>query len=722
MKITSERIPLLSALGIALALCGSDGLAAEKYAVLVGVEAYNDFETLEYAEDDAEDIGQALEELGFKTTVMSSSARKSFLKPTSPEKILTVLKTRIDSCENGDTLIVGLSGHGIQFKDEEPLKSGVRETYFCPEDADTADKSTLLPINEQIIRMLNDCPASRKLLLVDACRNEILPESARKKGSVVRIDLEPVHQNRRSVPGGMAVLFSCDNGQFSWEHEELGHSVFSHFALQYLNGKADPAFYDGGLDVDNFVAFVRKRTNNYVFENNLSPNGQSPIRLGSGANWKISSIVELDDYSKASIEIIQRHAQQGIAAAQCELGVGYANGEIIAKNEELAIEWLAKAADQNSGDALYNLGLCKEVGIGGPVDQAGAFAMHLRAANVGHAKAQKEAGARYVEGVGVAKNEAEGFRWLKKSAENGSASGALNLGHCYLNGLGCRADNAAALAAYKKSAERGLTEGIWEVGQAYAFGNIVKRDIDEAFKWYRKGAELGHAGSQYQIGEQARQNGDLVEAARWFRKSADQGYRWAELAMGYAYRYGNGVDKNGERAIGWFEKAATQGLSEAQLNLGQIYYKSDLAPRDYNTAFYWYKQAAEAGDVTGMSTVGTFYKLGWGVAKDYQEARKWCLRAINGNENNPAAADAMTSMGGFYFLGNGVPVNYQEAAKWFRMGAKLGDGNSQATLGHFYEKGLGVPRDLNKARQFYRDAIKSGNIMDADRRLREIGG
>ena len=130
-------------------------------------------------------------------------------------------------------MIVSLSGHGIQFKDEDELSNGVKETYFCPSNADLADKSTLIPISE-IVDLLKSCEASRKLLLVDSCRNEVISKIGQNKSSAKKIELETVHESRRSVPRGLSVLFSCTSEQFSWESNELQRSVFSHFVTKYL--------------------------------------------------------------------------------------------------------------------------------------------------------------------------------------------------------------------------------------------------------------------------------------------------------------------------------------------------------------------------------------------------------------------------------------------------------------------------------------------------------
>jgi len=274
--------------------------AEDKYAIVIGVETYDTstFDNLDYAAEDAAELGKSLERLGFQVTVMSSESRSSRLRPTTPKKIAAAIESALASCANGDTLLISLSGHGVQFSDEDLLPSGVRETYFCPGDADIADKASLLKISS-VVNLMNSAAASRKLLLVDACQEQVLSAEGQKK-SARRIELGSVHENRRSVPGGMAVLFSCSSGQFSWEHDAIGHSVFTYHVIEYLSGRAENRFYESErADLNGLVYYVAKRTNDYVISKNLSSDGQLPVMRGSSANWPLGNLDVSDEISNS---------------------------------------------------------------------------------------------------------------------------------------------------------------------------------------------------------------------------------------------------------------------------------------------------------------------------------------------------------------------------------------------------------------------------------------
>ena len=67
---------------------------------------------------------------------------------------------------------------------------------------------------------------------------------------------------------------------------------------------------------------------------------------------------------KEVAECFQKAAEQGLAQAQCNLGVCYEEGQGVKKDEQKAVEWYQKAADQGDAQAQYNLGMCYKAGQG----------------------------------------------------------------------------------------------------------------------------------------------------------------------------------------------------------------------------------------------------------------------------------------------------------------------------------------------------------------------
>ena len=87
----------------------------------------------------------------------------------------------------------------------------------------------------------------------------------------------------------------------------------------------------------------------------------------------------------------RRFAKQrsgGDAIAQNNLGVNYEEGTGVEKDEQQAVVWYRKAAEQGNVYAQYNLGVMYANGHGVTQDYAAAVAWYRYAADNGHAGAK----------------------------------------------------------------------------------------------------------------------------------------------------------------------------------------------------------------------------------------------------------------------------------------------------------------------------------------------
>ena len=144
---------------------------AEQYAFLVGVRDYSlggDLTSLKYTEDDVRNCAKNLHDGGVPleniVLMTQSMAAKKVRRLPSSQQIRREFDLLVSELEEGDSIIVGFSGHGVQFE-------GDSVNYFCPIDADLDDKSTLISLTA-VYQALEASKASRRLLLVDACRND----------------------------------------------------------------------------------------------------------------------------------------------------------------------------------------------------------------------------------------------------------------------------------------------------------------------------------------------------------------------------------------------------------------------------------------------------------------------------------------------------------------------------------------------------------------------
>ncbi len=126
--------------------------------------------------------------------------------------ILREYKALLDRLKPEDSLIVVLSGHGVQY-------FGEPTGHFCPLDAKLGlgHKDSLIPMEgkDGLLTLLETTKAQRKLVLVNACRNDPAANAALAKQKV-KLANDPTE----NAPKGTVVLFACSKGQQSWFYTE----------------------------------------------------------------------------------------------------------------------------------------------------------------------------------------------------------------------------------------------------------------------------------------------------------------------------------------------------------------------------------------------------------------------------------------------------------------------------------------------------------------------
>jgi hypothetical protein len=150
-------------------------------------------------------------------------------------------------------------------------------------------------------------------------------------------------------------------------------------------------------------------------------------------------------------------AEQGDAKAQTALGLMYAKGQGVTKDDAQAVTWFRKAAEQGDAEAQFNLGLMYAKGRGVTKDDAQAVTWYRKSADQGYAEAQFNLGLMYAHGQGVTKDDAQAVTWYRKAAKQGYALAQFGLGFMYEKGQGVAQDDAQAVTWYRKAAVQGNT-------------------------------------------------------------------------------------------------------------------------------------------------------------------------------------------------------------------------------------------------------------------------
>ena len=204
--------------------------AGHRWGVLVGVNAYDDntnYGQLHVCVRDVQAIQEQLVAGGFDPQRLHLLADGSDVPPTRA-RILTSLQSVANATEPDDLLLFYYSGHGDESGGESYLVA--RDGHFL------TLPDTAVPVS-RVQEIMQQAPARAKVILLDACH------SGADFGGKGPKPMSPGFIQRVFEQAkGMAVLASCEQGQFSYEWQAQERSVFTHYLLEALQGQAD---FDG---------------------------------------------------------------------------------------------------------------------------------------------------------------------------------------------------------------------------------------------------------------------------------------------------------------------------------------------------------------------------------------------------------------------------------------------------------------------------------------------
>jgi uncharacterized caspase-like protein len=105
--------------------------AGKKYAIVVGINKYEhaNLPPLKYAVSDASALGKELAKAGYEVIELTDSAgANSPSQVPSRANIEKSIRTFLDKSKAGDTVLVALAGHGLQFMNDKDAYFSARTT------------------------------------------------------------------------------------------------------------------------------------------------------------------------------------------------------------------------------------------------------------------------------------------------------------------------------------------------------------------------------------------------------------------------------------------------------------------------------------------------------------------------------------------------------------------------------------------------------------------
>ena len=358
---------------------------------------------------------------------------------------------------------------------------------------------------------------------------------------------------------------------------------------------------------------------------------------------------------------------------------------------EEAVKYYRKAAAQGHSDALNSLGICYALGQGVPKDDGKAVKWYRKAAEQGNLFAQNNLGVRYLYGDVVEKDWSKAVSLFQNAAEQGNAYAQYNLAECYFWGKGIEKDNQEAFRQYEKAAEQGYARAMGRLGDCYYDGKGVAQDYEKAFSWYQKGAEkkdgtsLNGLGNCYYYGHGVEKN--IGTAKDNYRQAAEDGNPFAQLRLACIYKeYSKDPEDQytkycKEEADKWltgarraFEARLQNGSAEEYYAYACIFENKDVWHKDPHCKLAassgWAAKAAEMGHVDAMTERGidliSTTKVwdrstgGYVSSPDPElEGRKMLFAAAT-----QGSAKAMRALGVNYVGSKALNTNPTEGGKW----------------------------------------------------------
>jgi hypothetical protein len=225
-----------------------------KIAIVVGVGAYparSGLSELRYSASDVDALGEALDAQGYTVIPLKDSAA------TRPA-ILRAVRNVGEVLDRGrGTVVFFFSGHGFAV--------GARN-YLATYESTALNLSQSGLALEDLQQQLQETGAARRILWVDACRNQPGKSVADARSFA-----------NFQAAAGTRILFSTKAGKLSYENDDLRHGVFTHFLIEGLRGGA--AGHDGLVTFRDLADYVSVSVRDYSLKRG---DVQVPYDAGEG--------------------------------------------------------------------------------------------------------------------------------------------------------------------------------------------------------------------------------------------------------------------------------------------------------------------------------------------------------------------------------------------------------------------------------------------------------
>lgn len=313
----------------------------------------------------------------------------------------------------------------------------------------------------------------------------------------------------------------------------------------------------------------------------------------------------------------------------------------------------------------------------------------------------------YRDGEQAPRDPAKAEQWYRKAIAAGNSQAAVELAEMWLKDRSRRNYASDALQLLTQVAEQGDAYACYRIGKHYENGDFGQVDKSRALEWYKTSVDLRSPEAMVALGRLLREaypkDGKAPGlSAKLFNRAAELGSKSGFGALGNAYADGNGVPRNGAKALEYYNKASEMGLISADVGIGDMYRDGLALPRDYNKAFQYYQKAASNGSKSGMQRLARMGVSNTLPASEKGKTQQYVSRAASMGDPR-----SMAYMADLYATGNSVLRDDRLAAEWYTKSAEAGLVRAMVELYVRYETGLGVPQNTGIANQWFSRAMQA---------------
>ncbi|XP_065608104.1 protein sel-1 homolog 1 isoform X2 [Cyrtonyx montezumae] len=288
-----------------------------------------------------------------------------------------------------------------------------------------------------------------------------------------------------------------------------------------------------------------------------------------------------------------------------------------------------------------------------------------------------------------------------------------------LNESSKKAQKKEAYQYLLKAADMNHTKAMEKVSYALLFGDYLKQNIQSSKELFEKLTEEGSPKGQMALGflyaSGLGVNSSQAKALVYYTFGALGGNLIAHMILGYRYWAGIGVLQSCESALTHYRLVANHVASDISLTGGTVVQRIRLADEVENPGMasgmleedliQYYQFVAEKGDVQAQVGLGQLHLHGGrGVEQNHQRAFEYFNQAANAGNSH-----AMAFLGKMYSEGSDVvPQNNETALQYFKKAADMGNPVGQSGLGMAYLYGRGVPVNYELALKYFQKAAEQG--------------